>query len=262
MKEMKRIIVVLFLCVCVCASLFAQTGGGAADKAEDLRIQKRLMGLKMDGLIPLRFAGALDNKPIAGAKVVIDGVGAFTTNREGIITFPEREDGFFTLTFSKQGFITTDIDFEIKLNNVFGNRFSISPDLPKGFRVVLDWGEKPEDLDLHLEKRGGYHISYWNMHTADDGSAALDRDDRDSFGPETITVERSTSGAVYDVYVIDYTNQGSSGSRALSQSGAAVKVYADGRLAETFTVPQNRQGTKWRVARIANGAVQSVGVVE
>ena len=51
-------------------------------------------------------------------------------------------------------------------------------------------------------------------------------------------------------------------SRALSQSGAAVKVYADGRLVETFTVPQNRLGAKWRVARIANGAVQAVGVVE
>jgi hypothetical protein len=27
--------------------------------------------------------------------------------------------------------------------------------LIRGFRVVLDWGEKPEDLDLHFEKQGG-----------------------------------------------------------------------------------------------------------
>jgi hypothetical protein len=111
------------------------------------------MGLKMDGLIPMRFANAVDGKPIAGAKAAIEGIGVFETNREGIITFPEREDGHFILEFSKEGFVTTEIAFEITLNNVSVNRFSISPDLSRGFRMVLDWGEKPEDLDLHFEKQ-------------------------------------------------------------------------------------------------------------
>ncbi|MDR3355926.1 MAG: hypothetical protein LBO04_01925 [Spirochaetaceae bacterium] len=247
---MKKLLFLMFA-LCLCAGLFAQTN----DKAEDLRIQRRLMGLKMEGLIPMRFASALDGTPIAGAKVAIEGIGEFETDREGIVTFPERDDGFFTLEFSKEGFVTTKIGFEIKLNNLPGGRFSISPELPRGFRVVLDWGEKPEDLDLHLEKRGGYHIAFWNAHAAEDGSAFLDRDDTRSYGPETITVERVDGEAVYDIYVTDYTNQDQPSSRALSQSGAVVRIYGDNRLLEAFTVPPGRPGTTWRVCGIAGGRV-------
>jgi hypothetical protein len=249
---MKKLLMVMFT-LYLCAGLSAQTG--TEDRAEDLRIQRRLMDLKMEGLIPMRFANALDGKPIRGAKVTINSIGEFETDREGIITFPEREDGRFTLEFSKEGFVTTEIDFEIKLNNLPGNRFSISPELPQGFRIVLDWGEKPNDLDLHLEKQGGYHIAFWNTHTAADGSAFLDRDDMQSYGPETITVEKIDSAAVYDIYVTDYTNQHQSSSRALSQSGAVVRVYGDNRLVEVFIVPPGRPGTKWQVCRIIGGRV-------
>jgi hypothetical protein len=250
---MKKVLVLMFG-LCLSAGLSAQNG--TDDRAEDLRIQRRLMQLKMDGLIPMRFANAVDGKPIAGARVAVEGIGVFETNREGIITFPEQEDGYFTLEFSKEGFVTTEIDFEIKLNNVSGNRFSIPPDLSRGFRIVLDWGERPEDLDLHFEKQGGYHIAFWNMHTSADGTAFLDRDDRNSYGPETITVEQTDAAAVYDIYVTDYTNQRQAASRALSRSGAVVRIYSGGRLAEAFTVPADTPGTVWRVCRIAGGRVE------
>ncbi|MDR1175681.1 MAG: hypothetical protein LBK83_09475 [Treponema sp.] len=248
---MKKLLLLLFA-LFLCAGLSAQTG----DKAEDLRIQRRLMGLKMEGLIPLRFASAVDGKPIAGARVAIEGIGVFETDREGIITFPEREDGYFSLEFSKAGFITTETDFEIKLNNVFTNRFSVSPELLRGFRIVLDWGEKPEDLDLHFEKQGGYHIAFWNMHSATDESAFLDRDDMQSYGPETITVEQIDGSAIYDIYVTDYTNWNQPGSRALSRSGAVVRIYSNGRLAEVFTPRPGVPGTTWRVCRIIGGMVE------
>jgi hypothetical protein len=247
----KKLVTLLFG-LCLCAGLSAQTN----DRAEDLRIQRRLMGFKADGLIPMRFANALDGKPIAGARVVIDGIGEFETNREGIITFPERDDGFFTLEFSKEGFVTAEIDFEVKLNNVFSNRFSISPELARGFRIVLDWGEKPEDLDLHFVKQGGYHIAYWNTHTAADGSAFLDRDDMQSYGPETITVEQIDGAAVYDIYVADYTNRHDAASQALSRSGAVVRIYSNDRLTEAFIVPSGRPGTVWRVCRIVGGMIE------
>jgi hypothetical protein len=247
---MKKLLAAAFA-LCLCAGLSAQTG----DRAEDLRIQRRLMGLKADGLIPMRFASAVDGKPVADARVAIEGIGVFETDREGIITFPEREDGFFVLEFSKEGFVAAEIPFEIKLNNVSGNRFSVSPELA-GVRIVLDWGERPEDLDLHFEKQGGYHIAFWNMHSAADGSAFLDRDDMQSYGPETITVERVDGAAVYDIYVTDYTNRDRAGSRALSQSGAVVRVYANGRLAEAFVAPPDRPGTVWRVCRIAGGRIE------
>ncbi|MFP3043500.1 hypothetical protein LQZ19_16925 [Treponema primitia] len=247
---MKKVILLL-VCSCMAAMAFGQAASG-----EDLAVLNRMMKLKMDGLIPLRFANALDGKPIPGAQIAIEGIGDFVTNNEGIISFPERDDGLFSLVFSKEGFITTPINFEIKLNNVFNGWYSISPEMRGDYlRIVLDWGERPGDLDLHFEKDGGYHVSYWNTHSTDDGSVLLDRDDRNGFGPETITVMETDTRSVYRLYVMDYTNGGNSASRALSQSGAVIRVYNRDRLLNTFAVPQNRNGNRWDVFRIVQGAV-------
>jgi hypothetical protein len=257
MEVIMKKLIVLLLCLCTAFAIHAQTG------AEDLAILNRMMRLKMDGLIPLRFTNALDGKPIEGATVDVAGIGVFVTNLAGIISFPEQEDGFYTLVFSKAGFITTELEFEVKLNNVFSNRISISPVMRGEYlRIVLDWTQTPPDLDLHLEKNPrpdgsrGYHLSYWNMHSADDGSAQLDRDDRDGFGPETITVLETDLARVYQVYIIDYTNQNSGSSRALSNSGAVVRVYNRNGLVAAFTVPPNRAGNRWNVFRIVNGSVE------
>jgi hypothetical protein len=216
-----------------------------------------MMKLKMDGLIPLRFANALDGEPIEGAVIAVAGVGNFATDREGIVSFPEQEDGFYTLTFSKAGFITARIEFEVKLNTVFENRFSMSPAMPsRYFRVTLDWGENPSDLDLHLEQEGGYHISFWNMREAADGSAVLDRDDRNGFGPETITVKDIDASRVYYVYAHDYTNGRSASSLALSKSGAVVRIYNESQLVRAFAAPSGAPGNLWRVCRIVNGVVE------
>ena len=246
---MKKPILLIVLCALVSAALFAQSG-------EDLAVLNRMMRLKMDGLIPLRFANALDAKPIEGAKVTVDGIGTFTTNMEGIITFPEQEDGFYTLEFSKQGYVTSRIGFEVKLNNVFSNRFSVSPVMRGDYlRIVLDWGQRPADLDLHLEKDGGYHISYRNMHNAGDGSVTLDRDARNGFGPETITIMETDLRAVYRLYVHDWTNGSRSNSTELSRSGAVIRVYDRNGHVRSFPVPENRPGVRWDVFRIENGQI-------
>jgi hypothetical protein len=240
---------------------FGQTSG------EDLAILNRMMRLKMDGLIPLRFTNALDGKPIDNATVDVAGIGVFVTNLAGIISFPEQEDGFYTLVFSKAAYITTELEFEVKLNNVFSNRISISPVMRGDYlRIVLDWTQTPADLDLHLEKAPGsdgsrgYHLSYWNTHSADDGSALLDRDDRDGFGPETITVMETDVSRVYEVYIMDYTNRDSGTSRALSNSGAVIRVYNRAGLVDAFVVPPNRAGNQWNVFRIVNGRVEGWGL--
>jgi hypothetical protein len=212
----------------------------------------------MDGLIPLRFVNALDGTAVSGANVFIEGIGTFATNREGIISFPEQEDGFYTLTFSKEGFITAEIEFEVTLNNVFGNSIAVSPVMRGDYlRIVLDWGERPADLDLHLEKAGSYHVSYRDMHSADDGSVVLDRDDRSGFGPETVTIMEIDLRGLYRLYIHDYTNGGNSASSALSRSGAVVRVYGRDGLVEGFRVPGNRAGTRWDVFTIEGGRIQA-----
>jgi hypothetical protein len=248
---MKKICLSASLWLLLCCALFAQTGG------EDLAVLNRMMRLKMDGLIPLRFSSALDGKPIAGARVSVGGIGVFVTDSQGIISFPEQEDGFYTLSFSKEGFVSAEIEFEVKLNNVFSNRFSISPELRGEYLcIVLDWNQSPADLDVHLEKEGGYHLSFRNAHSAEDGSVLLDRDDRDGFGPETITIMETDPRAVYRLYVHDYSNSSSGASTALSRSGAVVRVYKRGGLAAAFIVPANRPGNRWNEFKMVNGRIE------
>jgi stress response protein SCP2 len=126
-------------------------------------------------------------------------------------------------------------------------------------RIVLDWTETPADLDLHLEKEGGsggYHILHSNMHSESDGSVTFDRDNMNGFGPEVITVMEIDLNAVYHLYIHDFTNSNSNTSTALSRSGAVVRVYDNGGLLNTFTVPLNWVGTRWDVFRIVNGRIE------
>jgi len=247
---MKKSILLIGLCAVITTALFAQTRG------EDLAVLNRMMKLKMDGLIPLRFINALDAKPIEEATVTVDGIGVFITNKEGIISFPEQEDDFYTLEFSKRGYITSRIEFEVINNNVYNGRFSISPVMQGDYlRIVLDWGDRPADLDLHLVKEGSYHVSYWDMHNSADGSVTLDRDDRDGFGPETITIMVTDLRAVYQIFVHDYTNKNRSTSTELSRSGATVRVYDRNGYIRSFYVPANRSGVRWDVFRIVNGEI-------
>jgi len=248
---MRKAVFFIIVFAAMTAALSAQSGG------VDMAILNRIMKYKMDGLIPLRFIDALEGKPVDGARVLVNGIGAFTTDLQGIITFPEQEDGFYTLEFSKQGFITAQIEFEVKLNNVFTNNISVSPILKGDYmRIVLDWGQRPSDLDLHLEKEGGYHISYRNTHSADDGSVLLDHDAMYGFGPETITLMETDLRSVYRLYIHDYTNGGRSGSAELARSGAVIRVYGRNGLLRTFYVPANLRGTRWDVFRIVGGEIR------
>ncbi|MDR0785604.1 MAG: hypothetical protein LBE74_06965 [Treponema sp.] len=233
-------------------------GGTNVEKA---MILSDMALMKLNGLIPMRFANALDGRPIPGATVNIPGIGVFITDDRGIISFPQREDGAFTLVFSKDGFITTSIPFKIQVSTVINNWFSVSPGLEGDFRFVLDWGERPADLDIHFEKEGGYHISYRNMRSLTDGSAKLDRDDTSGYGPETITVERAEAGGRYRLYVIDYTNRNVPNSAALSRSGATIRVYRNNQLLDTFVSPTENLGNRWNVCEIVQNRVVPVGTI-
>jgi hypothetical protein len=234
---------------------------------------------KMAGLIPMRFFNALDRNPIPNATITVPNVGTFTTNNQGKVVLPGIPDGNYTLQFSKDGFVTTPIDFRVILGGVDFNWYSVSPWIPppppppapppptviyRSYRIVLEWGEKPADLDLHFVKSGGsgnYHISYLNMRTADDRRAILDRDDTNGFGPETITIGRIETNADYICYVHDYTNRSNTSSNQMSQNGAVVRVYSDNSLVNTFRIPANANGTRWNVFKIENGEIIPVNAV-
>lgn len=85
----------------------------------------------------------------------------------------------------------------------------------------------------------------------------LDRDDTDSFGPETTTIDNQKDG-VYRFYVHDYTNKDSASSNNLSLSCAEVRVLRGSNLVAVFTVPSNEEGTVWTVFEMEGNKITPI----
>ena len=210
--------------------------------------------LSEEGLMTLRFADAEDDKPVQNAKIEIINVGEYTTDIDGLVRFPMQEDGKYIFTFRKQGYITADYKFEVVAGMIYFNRFSVCKMMELGHvRIVLDWGSNPNDLDLHLEKVGKYHISYHHMRVSDDRTARLDRDDIDGNGPETITITDVDDNATYNCYVHDFSNRNNPTSNKLGKSKGRITIYNNNRLEYTIDVPNDTEGTRWDAFQIGNG---------
>ena len=270
--NMKKIILLLALIMFSVNLVFSQQlvnpfAGGADSSGSSNKAMDRADDAtdKMEGLIPMRFFNAMDRKPIPNASVEIPNAGTFITNNSGKIVFPKIPDGNYTLIFTKEGFITTPIDFRVILGAVDFNWYSISPGFSnRDLRIVLEWSEKPADLDLHFVKSGGsggYHISYGNMRSAEDGNTTLDRDDRAGYGPETITIGKIEANANYTCYINDYTNRSNARSTQMAQQGAIIRIYSLNKLMHTFRIPANGTGPKWNVFKIERGNIVPVNTV-
>jgi uncharacterized protein YfaP (DUF2135 family) len=123
---------------------------------------------------------------------------------------------------------------------------------------VLEWDAEPSDLDAHLVKENSYHISYRDKHSATDGSALLDRDDTDGFGPETITINTIDNNGKYEFYVHNFSEMHKSNAVGLSRSKASVKVYSSTGLQKVYEVPADKTGLIWRVFQIINAKIVDV----
>lgn len=153
-------------------------------------------------------------------------------------------------------------------------------------RVVLSWGEIPSDLDSHLI---GYdtlgnriHLAYYNLvhYKGEDDSGYnddheteyyedeenvitwLDVDDTTSYGPETVTVIDLNEVDSFAYCVHNYSDRHSESNDdrafALADSQATVDVYKGSNLIASYSVPDNRQGTVWRVFSYENGSISRI----
>jgi len=211
-----------------------------------------------EGKLSLHFIDAITGNPIQGAKVIIEGIIEGETDFKGSIKFePKEANVIYKIFFEHPKYIPTAGEIEIMAGTLFLNRFSISPILEiNNLRIVVDWADKPADLDANLVKTGGYHISYRTKKVSDDGEAQLDRDDRDGNGPETITVYKTNHYDKYQYYIEDFTNRSKSKSKDLSKSRAIVRVYGEGRLMMSVQIDRNAgRGNHWDVFEIVNGQI-------
>jgi len=255
MKKLTILLTLLFV-----STLLAQIDRSKiANKSIDAQTE-------LSGKLTLHFTDALNGKPIEGADVTITdaltglstSAGQYKTDHQGRALFESNEmDARLTITFKHPDYIESKFEIQVSAGTIFFNRFSVSPAMRVGkIRIILDWDKTPNDLDAHLVKEGsnGYHISYRNKRTADDGAAQLDRDDMNGYGPETITVNAIDQNAIYKYYIHDYTNRGDSEDRELANSKATIKVYDRVLgLVKVISVPTNLIGNKWEVLTIENG---------
>ena len=128
---------------------------------------------ELDEELVLRFFDAVTGNPLSNAQVTFEGKRSRTDNL-GAARFTMPDDlpaGDYKSKVSvvKEGYITAEIPLTFMAGSLWHNQFSLSPKLKsEKFRIVVDWGEKPRDLDAHLLKKNMdnqdvYHISFHHM---------------------------------------------------------------------------------------------------
>ncbi|OLF56503.1 tetratricopeptide repeat protein [Pseudomonas chlororaphis] len=207
------------------------------------------------------LSAVVKDQKIADAEVLVQRNGAQSvvgrTDAQGQVTLNTdfADDASNLLIIKKPGYSNLVVKCPCS-----GMTYAISPVMQNldGLRVVLTWGANPSDLDSHMIFPG--NNIYFRNQQGDD--AHLDVDDIDSYGPETITLEKKHYGESYVYAVHDYSNQTRPNSSQLSASQAKVFVYMGQSLVRTYYVPQNRSGNLWTVFRMTgNGDFQDINTL-
>ncbi len=163
----------------------------------------------------LSLKDAKDCKPIAGARILFLNK-IFTSDKKGYLTLPnppEEIDTAIEIKIKKDGYITQKERVDVSFGSFWQKNFLLSKRLPPhSLRAVLSWGSKPKDLDLHLLSPE-FHISYRHKKSIAN-VVKLDRDARNGYGPETITLDKIKADGKYKILVHKYSRKGSFNSKA------------------------------------------------
>lgn len=218
----------------------------------------------------LSFAAPLDihvlsatvkDQNIANAEVILQKNGersaSNTTNAQGRTTVESNanDSAENLLIIKKAGYSTL-----VAKCPCDGMTYALSPVLKNlnSMRIVLNWGKKPSDLDSHLSYKN-QHI-YWDKKQG--LSANLDVDDTDSYGPETVTIEKRLENQYYVYSVHDFSDRESPDTKNLANSQAKVMVYAGESLIRSYYVPTGKAGNLWTVFRISpEGEIQDINQI-
>ena len=186
------------------------------------------------------------------------------SDNNGMFSFNDIPSGTYTAYFSKEGYISDFIVLSV-LGRMTTSDFSmnLSPDIrtERGYRIILSWGAHPEDLDSHIFTPSisgyNYHIYY-----ADKGDLyhlpfiSLDVDDISSYGPETITIEKTYTGKYY------YSVHHYSGYGNLAGSNATVSLYGINGFIRSWSVPTSGNDRWWNVFSIDGNTGQIENINE
>ncbi|MCQ4139686.1 tetratricopeptide repeat protein [Chryseobacterium sp. EO14] len=199
----------------------------------------------------LVLSAVVKDKVIPNAQIIFQKNGetseTVNTDASGKAVIPPQfvdANNEITLIIKKEGYST------LVTKGPFGGlTYALSPVMEDldGMRIVLSWGKSPSDLDSHLSYPNN-HICYYHKEGT---NANLDVDDTDSFGPETITIEKRSQNQKYIYAVHDYSDKNRVDNDNLSNiSNAKVYVYIGNTLIKSYDVPKYKKGTVWVVFMI------------
>jgi uncharacterized protein YfaP (DUF2135 family) len=195
---------------------------------------------------------AQNNSPIAGAILDLNGA-TQTTGSTGAYAFESVPVGSYTLRARATGFESTERSVTVQADQTATVNVNLSAALhDEELRIVLGWESSPADLDAHLWLPAPryFHVNYnATGRLATCPYAALDIDDTNGGGPETITIKRSFAGA-YRYAVHNYTNRANANSTALGSSRAVVQVFDESGLLATMSPPAGA-GTWWHAFEVS-----------
>ncbi len=117
------------------------------------------------------------------------------------------------------------------------------------YRFELHWGQRPDDLDLHLltpELSGRIYDISAQQQGQNTGPpwAIFNQDFNQGFGPEIITLYQPQLNR-YRLYVENYSRY-----PALSESGAYLDIYDRNGLMNTINIPVNGEGDYWYIGDV------------
>jgi len=187
------------------------------------------------------------DKVVDGAQVIFQKDGqtsiTTTTDKAGKATAANAfgvDDKSVSMIVKKDGFSPLVVSCPCA-----GMSYAISETLGQqrleAFRVVLNWGATPMDLDLHTVYEDS-HVFFGHKNGSD---AFLDVDDTNAFGPETITINKRHPGTKYVFAIHNYSAGGRYGTTTLSASQAKVFVYVGQSLIKSYYVPTQKKGALW-----------------
>ena len=209
---------------------------------------------KTQRLYKVEMVHALTGQKLAGVNIIIknkatgETAAMGQTDENGIFS-QKMEYGNYDVLFTKKGFLAGKHEFKMDITELpVSMNFALTPQVNE-FRIVLTWGAFPKDLDAHLAgpdpDGGNFHI-WWRNKKMIGGRNFLDVDDKNAYGPETITIYKPAKGT-YHYAVHNFSGRGRSGKKDLSFSDAHVDVYANGRLMADFDIPRGQKGNVWQV---------------
>lgn len=177
----------------------------------------------------------------------------------------ELDVGEYTVEIIADGYNKEYLDLYVSDNGAENDQtISLSPTLAANeIRFVLEWGATPVDVDSHLEgtcRTGGstrVDVNWMHEKAISESKtiAELDLDDRNGYGPETITLYDTNGSFEYKVH--RYSSDGD-----LASSGATVKIYtANSSTPIVVTVPAGVDREWWTVCRIENGEIKDINGV-